>query len=501
MTFQIATVPNQSLKTDLLVLFIDSVYIKKRNRDISIFPKPVQASIKKYLNHRDYKGNLRETAIIYPEDKTDIKRILLVGCGDKEKLNPENLRNIGYEIAGFQDHLSSKRVNIYLGPVISCNETAVQSLTEGICYRNYKFENYKSKKDRKDWNGKYIYSCEKKEYSPKLHAVLNETLTIMDGVKIARDLANHPANRLTPELLKNFVEKQFKADKSIRIDTLDKKALKAKKMNALLAVAQGSSEPPHLISMHYKPQRKRLRKLVLLGKGVTFDSGGISIKPSSKMDEMRFDMSGAATVIGIMHIVSILQPNLEIIGLVPAVENMPGGKAIKPGDIVTAYDGTTVEILNTDAEGRLILADAMAMAVKEIKPDAIIDFATLTGSILSALGTRFAGLFSNSDTLTKTLQSTGVECGDLVWPMPVDEWFKKELEGGNADIKNIGGRYGGAISAAKFLEHFIKDQPWAHIDMAGTAYNVDGTDYLPSGATGFGVRLIARALKNLEKHI
>jgi leucyl aminopeptidase len=219
------------------------------------------------------------------------------------------------------------------------------------------------------------------------------------------------------------------------------------------------------------------------------------------MEEMKYDMSGAASVIGSMDIVSRLSPRFEVIGAIPAVENMPGGNAIKPGDVVTAFNGKTIEIINTDAEGRLILADALAYVEKEYSPQVMLDFATLTGSCMVALGDKRAGLFSNNEELSKLLKESGELAGERLWPMPMDDLYKKELESEVADIKNIGSRWGGAISAAKFLEEFVSKTTWAHIDMAGTANDIKHEDYLGKGATGFGTRLIGRALKLFEKYL
>ncbi|MEJ2543984.1 MAG: M17 family metallopeptidase [Calditrichaceae bacterium] len=225
------------------------------------------------------------------------------------------------------------------------------------------------------------------------------------------------------------------------------------------------------------------------------------MKPSADMDEMKFDMAGAAATIGIINTASIIKPNTELIGIVPAVENMPGGNAVKPGDIIEAYNGKTVEIINTDAEGRLILADALAYSVKRFKPNLIIDFATLTGSIMAALGDKMAGMFSNSEELNRIFQKAGSISGDMVWPMPMLDAYSKLLESKYADIVNLGGRWGGAITAAKFLEEFVSEKIWVHFDIAGKANDVKNVDYLPEGATGFGPRLFFSALEEIEKVI
>jgi leucyl aminopeptidase len=237
----------------------------------------------------------------------------------------------------------------------------------------------------------------------------------------------------------------------------------------------------------------------LIGKGITFDSGGISIKPSAKMEEMKYDMAGGGAVAGAMYIAGKLKPKLDIIATIPAAENLPGGNATKPGDVITAYNGKTIEIIDTDAEGRLLLADALAFVVDIHKPNWIIDLATLTGSVVVALGNNCTGLFGNNRELLDMLQIAGEQSGDLVWQMPMFDDYKEQLESTIADLKNIGGREAGSITAAKFLEEFIDKTPWAHLDIAGTAYNVKDTKYMSTGATGAGVRLISKLFEMLVK--
>ena len=499
--FQIATIPRLDLNTELFVVFVQEKFVKQRTKSYADFPKEVRAPLQTLFDLRDFKGKLFKNRIIYPEKGNGVKRILVVGIGDQNKLSPEDFRNLGKLVADKQEELSVKRVHLCLANMGNFREDFIRCFSEGVLFQKYHFEQYKSEKPSKRKSSRFIFLCNRKEYTPRFRQILLETESIMNGVAITRDLANQPSNHLTPLDFKNYVVQHFKDTKNIQTTILEETEMRQKKFGALLSVAKGSVEPPYLIIMHYKPAKKTSKKMVLVGKGVTFDSGGISIKPAANMEEMKYDMCGAAAVVGSMDVISQFKPKFEVIALIPAVENMPGGKASKPGDVVTAFNGKTIEIINTDAEGRLILADALAYAVKEYKPKVILDFATLTGACVVALGDKMAGVFSNSDKLAQVLEERGAFSGDLVWPMPMDDAYNKELESDTADLKNIGSRWGGAITAAKFLEHFVDGITWAHIDMAGTSYDVKNKDYLGKGATGFGTRLIGRSLKQLEKMI
>jgi len=311
---------------------------------------------------------------------------------------------------------------------------------------------------------------------------------ITDGVALARELANRPGNHCTPTMLAAEARKMARAE-GLKIEVLDRKQIEALGMGSFLAVAQGSDEPPRFIVMHYQGAATKGKDaqapLVLVGKGITFDSGGISLKPGAEMDEMKFDMGGAASVIGTLAAVARLKPKLNVIGVVAACENMPSGRALKPGDVVTSLSGQTIEVLNTDAEGRLILCDALTY-VQRFKPAAVVDIATLTGACMVALGTVRSGLFSADDALAAELQAAGDTALDTCWRLPVDEDYDEGLKSNFADMANIAGRYGGAITAAMFLKRFTGQLRWAHLDIAGTAWK-SGT---AKGATGRPVGLL-----------
>jgi leucyl aminopeptidase len=309
-------------------------------------------------------------------------------------------------------------------------------------------------------------------------------------------LVNEPSNILTPS---EFVSRiKNLSSPNLKIKILDQKKLSQLGMEALLAVSHGSRQDPYVAIIEYLPIKDQ-KPLLILGKGVTFDSGGISIKPSGGMDEMKGDMAGAATVVGLMKALDEKKTNLNVIGIVGLVENMTDGNAMRPGDIIRSMSGKTIEILNTDAEGRLVLADLATYSIKNYQPKAIIDLATLTGAILVALGQEMAGLFTNDNNLAEQLIKSGEKTGELLWRMPIGDKYMEMIKSKVADIKNVGGRYAGAITAAEFIHAFVEDTPWAHIDIAGTSITSPKTDVNNSWASGFGVRLLCQYVDDLSK--
>ncbi|HEX7199625.1 MAG TPA: leucyl aminopeptidase, partial [Dongiaceae bacterium] len=314
---------------------------------------------------------------------------------------------------------------------------------------------------------------------------------VADGVTIARDLVNEPANVLYPV---EFARRASSLSKlGVTVEVLDVPAMKKLGMGALLGVGQGSAHESQLVIMQWRgASDAKQRPIAFVGKGVTFDTGGISIKPAQGMEDMKWDMAGAGTVIGLMHALAARKAKVNALGIAGLVENMPSGTAQRPGDIVTSMSGQTIEVINTDAEGRLVLADALWYCQEQFKPQAIIDLATLTGAIIIALGNVHGGLFSNNDTLAERLAAAGKATGELLWRMPLAEAYDKLINTDAADMKNIGGRTGGSITAAQFLQRFIKDTPWAHLDNAGMAWSDKDAPTVPKGATAFGVRLLER---------
>jgi leucyl aminopeptidase len=364
------------------------------------------------------------------------------------------------------------------------------AIASGLRLRAYKFDRYKTKK--KDGEEGALRAevslavadvgAAKKAFAPAGHVV--------DGVVIARDLVNEPPNVLYPE---EFARRASQLRKlGVQVEVLDVKAMQRLGMGALLGVGQGSARPSRTVIMRWNGARKGDAPVAFVGKGVCFDTGGISIKPAGSMEDMKGDMGGAACVVGLMHALAARKAKVNAVGAIGLVENMPDGNAQRPGDIVTSMSGQTIEIINTDAEGRLVLADVLWYVAKKVKPKFMVDLATLTGAIMVALGTEHAGMFSNNDELADRLLKAGLESGEKVWRMPLGPEYDKLIDSQFADMKNTGGRHGGSITAAQFLQRFVDNTPWAHLDIAGTAMGAPKTDINQSWGSGYGVRLLNR---------
>ena len=352
----------------------------------------------------------------------------------------------------------------------------------------YRFEHYKSGKESTPVQLAELGFAVSKEDTAAARTTIERMSAVADGIDLTKDLGNTPGNVCTPTYL---AEQARKLSRRLRLkcEVLDQKQMAALKMGALLAVSRGSAQPPKLIVLQYAGGAPKQAPVVLVGKGITFDTGGISLKPAAEMDEMKYDMSGAGTVLGVLQAVAQMKLKINLVGVIAAAENMPSGTATRPGDIVTTMSGQTVEILNTDAEGRLVLCDALTY-VERFKPSAVIDIATLTGACVIALGHHHAGLFSSDDSLAERLGTAGRDMGDTCWRMPLDDAYQESLRSPFADMANIGGRAGGAITAACYLARFAKAYPWAHLDIAGVAWKSGAA----KGATGRPVGLLTRYL-------
>jgi leucyl aminopeptidase len=370
-----------------------------------------------------------------------------------------------------------------------------RTFIEGLVLGNYSFDLYKSDKKTNKNLAVIIHGSNFK----LVQSAVKTSLNLMEGVLFTKDLQNEPGLNLTPDLLAKRISTKLKKQ-GIKVRVFDEKEIQKRKMGGLWAIGMGSDNPPRFIVIEYngasKKSNKKEKKIALVGKGITFDSGGISLKPAADMGEMKADMSGAATVAGSILAASMEKLPINIIGIIPSAENMPSGKSVRPGDIVKTASGKTIEVDNTDAEGRVVLADGLDFASKE-KPDVIIDLATLTGACVVALGELAAGLFTKNDALSGELYKSGLKTNERVWAMPMWDDYNQLIKSDVADVKNIGGRWGGAISAAKFLEKFVdKNIPWAHLDIAGPATYNNFTNYNKKYMTGFGVRLLFEYLLN-----
>ncbi|MCZ7556318.1 MAG: leucyl aminopeptidase [Bacteroidia bacterium] len=430
---------------------------------------------------------------------TPMGQFLLVGLGPAEALTTERLRRAAAQAV--KKAAKAPVVSIYcpldehIRKIQAVSfEDSVTALAEGALLASYSYDAFKGKKKDADKTKlaeiKLVTADE--GFQSRMKNGLNHAMIIAEAVEYTRNLVNAPANVVTPE---TFAKEAVALGKKLLIKTLvlNRTEITANKMGGLLAVNKGSDHEPRFIIMEYNDKKRRLKPWVLVGKGITFDSGGLSIKPAASMEDMKTDMSGAAAVLGVMMAAAKLKLPARIIGLIPVTDNMTGGSAMCPGDIITMSDGSTVEVLNTDAEGRLILADALVYA-QRFKPAGIIDLATLTGAVVVALASHAIGMMGTDEETMNELKSAGERTFERVWQLPLFDEYSKMLESDVADMKNIAGRWGGAITAAAFLKHFAGDTPWVHLDIAGTASIEAATDYHPKGGTGSGVRLLTEFL-------
>jgi leucyl aminopeptidase len=427
-------------------------------------------------------------------------RLTFVGVGEEKLLTHAKLR----KALGRVMKQATKNREYQIGLAIP---VSVHSLTDAesrlfalreASLADYTFDVFKSKKNEFDKiDGLHIIPLAG-ESEEDLEERLKSVRMLRKSVQMARDLANRPGNDLTPEAFAATVKEMAEEAKGLRVTVLGMKELQKEKMGGIMGVAQGSAEEPRMIVIEHRPKKPK-KSVVLVGKGVTFDSGGISIKPAKGMEDMKFDMSGAATVVGVMRAVAELELPLKVVGLVPAAENMPSGTALKPGDIITMASGKTVEVDNTDAEGRLLLADALHYS-ERFNPDYVLDFATLTGACVVALGHEAAGIMGNDDELLATLKEIGENLGERVWPLPLYDEYMSYLKSEWADFKNTGSRWGGPVTAGTFLKQFVPEKvSWAHLDIAGVAYHESEHNGMPKGASGFGVAITVAFLEQLLK--
>ena len=446
----------------------------------------------------DFAGKKNETLLLYTHGRIEAPRVLVVGLGKKESFDPEAARQAAGTAAGKLQDLGVEKAATILHGAGEAGlevEEAARAVAEGSILACYHFDQYRTRKSR----ASLLRSLAIVEFDrSRLAGARRGTRTgraIAEAASIARDLANHPGNTATPTYLAS-VARKIARSRPLRCQVIDETGMRRLGMGALLGVTRGSSEPARFIVLEHNAA-KGGKPLVFVGKGVTFDSGGISLKPGERMADMKFDMSGAAAVIGAMQAVSDLDLPHRIVGLVPATENLPGGRAVKPGDVLKTISGKTIEIDNTDAEGRLILADALGYA-RRLKPAAIVDLATLTGACVIALGSHAAGMLGNDEELKEKVLKAGDETGERVWPLPLWPEYRDQIKSAVADMKNTGGRPGGAITAASLLQEFV-DSPWVHLDIAGTAWTTRAKPYIPKGGVGFGVRLLAQLARDWKK--
>jgi leucyl aminopeptidase len=421
-----------------------------------------------------------------------VDRLAVVGVGKVAELTPKDFLKLGGIALGKLPASATDGAVFAELPKGAMTADQAADLAQGVQLRAYKFDRYKTKqKDDDKPPAKRSVTIAAGDVAA-VRKAFERRAVIADGVVIARDLVNEPANVLYPD---EFARRTLALKKvGVAVEVLDVKAMKKLGMNALLGVGQGSSHDSRMVVMRWDGGKKGEAPVAFIGKGVCFDTGGISIKPASGMEDMKGDMAGAACVVGLMHALAARKAKVNAVGLIGCVENMPDGNAQRPGDIVKSMSGQTIEIINTDAEGRLVLADVLWYAAKRFKPKFMIDLATLTGAIIVALGQEYAGMFTNNDELSHRLHIAGEATGELVWRMPLNPVYDKMLDSKFADMKHTGGtRWGGAITAAQFIQRFVADKtPWVHLDIAGTGFDSRQTDINKSWGSGWGVRLLDR---------
>jgi leucyl aminopeptidase len=441
-----------------------------------------------------FKGKPQTVLAIPAPRGLQVDRLIVIGVGGEKDRPKHDWRMLGGFVAG---KVSGRTATALLDlPGLEADADAVAEMALGARLRAYKFDRYKTKKKDNDAdNGgaatRLTFAVEEPAAARKAAKQIDGLAT---GVTLARDLVNEPPNVLGPA---EFAERAVALGKlGVETEVFDDKALRKLNMRALLGVAQGSTRGARVVIMRWNGGKQNAAPVAFIGKGVVFDSGGISIKPGGGMEDMKGDMAGAACVVGLMHALAVRKAKVNALGVIGLVENMPDGNAQRPGDIVTSLSGQTIEIINTDAEGRLVLADLLWYVQERYKPQFMIDLATLTGAILVALAQEYAGLFSNNDELAERLASAGQATGERVWRLPLGAEFDKMIDSKFADMKNTGGRHGGSITAAQLLQRFVNDVPWAHLDIAGTGMNAPQTEINKSWASGWGVRLLDRLVRD-----
>ena len=489
-------------KTDLLATgqFSDTKGLDKLNAELD---QKLGGAIEKVIKLGDFKGKEGTSIVVYGNGGIGAKRILLVGLGDKKKATLDTVRKAAAIAAKKSVEIKAENLSMAIHRAFDRLDLAAmgRALAEGTYLGSYRYDEFVTESENgriKSLNVELIDSDKAK--ITKLNKGLASGIIIGKAQSYARTLTNRPANIINPPALAAEAKRVAKTTAGLSCTVFDEKQMATKGMGGVLAVGSGSKSPPRFIVLKYSPAGKAKNRptIALVGKAITFDSGGISIKPADKMDEMKLDKTGGIAVLGTMKAAAEMKLPINLYGIIPSAENLPSGTSYRPGDIITTFSGKTVEVLNTDAEGRMILCDGIAYAVKE-KCDIIIDIATLTGACKVALGKYMAGLMGNDEKLIKQLQTAAEESGEKVWPLPSGDEYAEEMKSKIADLKNTGSRWGGACNGAAFLRQFAGDAKWAHLDIAGVDLFESATGYTTEGSSGFGVRLLTTYLMNIAR--
>ena len=481
-----------AIKADLLVLPVQEKELEKSPL------QPLDRRLRGKLRERIAKSKFtgaEGSSLFYPTaGALAASNLLLLGMGKSREIESDTWRKAAARIRKEASAIGAAEIAFYFAPSAE-PENAAGAVVEGMLLASYQFTKYRSNSTPPGELKSLTFFKPGLRRSAAMEKAIRTVEETMPGVFLARDLINEPPSVTTATFLGAQAQRHCRG-RGLSVEVWGKKKIESMHLAGLLAVNRGSLEEPRFIVIHYKPAGKAKKKIALIGKGITFDSGGLSLKPAKSMETMKLDMSGGAAVIGAMSRLPRLGLNVEVTGYIPTTDNLPGGNAQKPGDVIRYLNGKTIEVLNTDAEGRLILADALALAARQ-RPDYMINLATLTGACMVALGTQVGGIFSNHQALADQLMRCARETGEKLWQLPLVKEYREQLKSSVADMKNIGGAHGGAITAALILQEFVADLPWAHLDIAGPAFTEADTAVCPKGGTGFGVRTLLKFLSTL----
>ncbi|MCL5005218.1 MAG: leucyl aminopeptidase [Acidobacteria bacterium] len=462
----------------------------------SRLPAEVQKILGELKSGGEITGKAYECTLIHHPAGMAAHKLLLVGAGKREKFKPFQLGRLAGTAVRYLRARGVHQMAWFIQEEDGAEE--IQSVVDGAILADYDADRYRTEREAERRIDLFTLVCDKPAAPEAWTAAIEEGQKIAEATNFTRNLVNEPANQMTPTLLARRA-REMATSAGLAYQELGPEEIRSLKMGAFWAVAQGSEEPPRMLILRYMPPDASESPVIgLIGKGITFDSGGISIKPSQDMHEMKTDMAGGATMLGVMQAIAQLKPRVRVIAVVPATENMPSGKAYRPGDVITSMSGKTIEVLNTDAEGRLVLADALAYA-KRLGCNVLIDVATLTGAVMVALGNITTGVFGRDQEWVNRVLASGAETGEKMWQMPVDDDYRELYKSSIADLANTGGRYGGAITAAMFVGEFAGDTPWVHLDIAGTRWSNEEKPYLAKGPTGVPVRTLVHLLLHVAQ--
>ncbi len=481
-----------SIECDALIVPLFEDEQKTGEEFTSALDEKLGGLLSELKSTEEWTSKAGQISVIYRPSQLPTGRLILLGAGKGKSYDAQAIRTLIMQAVRTVKSYKLKKVAVYHRSQVE-PALAAQAVVEGLVMATYAGDDYKTEDKAKNFIEEILFVTELDQGLAKVEEAMKRGEIVAQATNLARRLANEPGNRVNPSVLAQTAT-EIAEKYGLEIEVLGEPEMEEKQMGAILAVARGSDEPARFIVLRHSGAAEGKEKpIVLVGKGVTFDSGGLSLKGAKSMEQMKYDKSGACAVLAAMQAIAQLQVKKNIVGIIPAVENLPSGRAQRPGDVVRSMSGKTIEVLNTDAEGRLILADALCYG-RQLQPQYMVDIATLTGAIVIALGQLRAGLFSNNDELCEKLFQASERSGEKFWRLPMDEEYRRAIKSQIADIKNVGGRWGGAIIAAKFLEEFVEDVPWCHIDMAGVDLFKESSEL--KGSTGFGVRTLVEMVSS-----